>query len=305
MSSAKKPLVSSPRSPRSSQMQNVVPSRIVSVTGGRLHGVMIRHDAWPRTPSGTCCERRSTTGPSDTTTRGPSRPPRSSTISSSWPGSKPERACSRSAAARARRRCPLAERGFSIVAVELGANLAELARRKLAAFPHVEIVTSSFEEWDPAGERFDAVVSFNAFHWLDPDVRFAKSASVLRRADRSACSAPRFVVHDDADAMWLERLRGRGEPQLGFEPRHSTTCAIARPTSRRRVLQHGHPKDLPLGSHVHADEYVALLATMSTYRALPDDVASRAVRAHQATDRGAGGTVSPTRADVLYVATTA
>lgn len=43
---------------------------------------------------------------------------------------------------------PLAERGFSILAVELGANLAEVARRKLAPFPDVEIVTSSFEDWD-------------------------------------------------------------------------------------------------------------------------------------------------------------
>ena len=75
---------------------------------------------------------------------------------------------------------PLAERGFSILAVELGANLAELARRKLAEYPEVQIVTSSFEDWDPEDELFDAVVSFNAFHWIDPDIRFSKPASVLK-----------------------------------------------------------------------------------------------------------------------------
>jgi cyclopropane fatty-acyl-phospholipid synthase-like methyltransferase len=58
---------------------------------------------------------------------------------------------------------PLAERGFEILAVELGAQLAAVARRKLAAFPRVEIVTAPFEQWDPGDARFDAVCSFNAF----------------------------------------------------------------------------------------------------------------------------------------------
>ena len=40
---------------------------------------------------------------------------------------------------------PLAERGCQIVAVELGPDLAPVARRKLARFPGVEIVTAAFE----------------------------------------------------------------------------------------------------------------------------------------------------------------
>ena len=44
---------------------------------------------------------------------------------------------------------PLARLGCQIVAVELGAELAELARRNLAAFPDVEVVTAAFESWPP------------------------------------------------------------------------------------------------------------------------------------------------------------
>src|SRR5437879_5412170 len=36
---------------------------------------------------------------------------------------------------------PLAERGLSVVAVELGSSLAEIARRKLAPFEHAEVVS--------------------------------------------------------------------------------------------------------------------------------------------------------------------
>ena len=41
---------------------------------------------------------------------------------------------------------PLAERGLAVTAVELGPALAAAARRRLARFPAVEVVTSSFED---------------------------------------------------------------------------------------------------------------------------------------------------------------
>ena len=75
---------------------------------------------------------------------------------------------------------PLAERGYRIVAVELGARFAEIARRKLAAHEDVEVVVAPFEDWELPDEPFDAVVSANAFHWVDPTVRVTKAAEALR-----------------------------------------------------------------------------------------------------------------------------
>ncbi len=75
---------------------------------------------------------------------------------------------------------PLARTGARIVAVELGAGLAAVARRNLADRPRVEVVVSAFEEWPLPAEPFDLVVAATAFHWLDPAVRIAKSAAALR-----------------------------------------------------------------------------------------------------------------------------
>ena len=50
---------------------------------------------------------------------------------------------------------PLAERGCRVVAVELGAGLAAVARRNLARFPAVEVVTAAFEDWPLPAEPFD------------------------------------------------------------------------------------------------------------------------------------------------------
>src|SRR5215510_12826605 len=51
----------------------------------------------------------------------------------------------------------LAALGCPVTAVEPGAGMAALARRRLAAFDHITVETSTFEEWDDRGRRFDVL----------------------------------------------------------------------------------------------------------------------------------------------------
>ena len=97
---------------------------------------------------------------------------------------------------------PLAERGFEIVCVELGAGLAAVARRKLASFPKVEIVNALFETWEPSAGGFDAVVAFTAFHWIDPEVRYSKVARILREGGTLAVVATQHVLTEDGDRFF-------------------------------------------------------------------------------------------------------
>jgi SAM-dependent methyltransferase len=73
----------------------------------------------------------------------------------------------------------LARRGCELVAVEMGPNLARQAQKNLASFPRARVEVATFEAWSLPAARFDAVVCASAFHWLAPDVRFAKSAEAL------------------------------------------------------------------------------------------------------------------------------
>ena len=75
---------------------------------------------------------------------------------------------------------PLARRGYQVVAIELGAALADMARRNVSAFPAVRVVNAAFESWPLPAEPFDAVVAATAFHWIDPTVRVSKPADALR-----------------------------------------------------------------------------------------------------------------------------
>jgi SAM-dependent methyltransferase len=67
---------------------------------------------------------------------------------------------------------PLAERGLAVTAVELGPALAAAARRRLARFPAVEVVTRSFEDWQPP----DQVEPWH-FPPPGPDVAFTETAT--------------------------------------------------------------------------------------------------------------------------------
>jgi SAM-dependent methyltransferase len=92
---------------------------------------------------------------------------------------------------------PLAERGCAVVAIDIGAKMAAVARRKLAAFPSVRVEVAAFEDWPLPTEHFDAVVSATAFHWLDPAVRVGKAARALRPAGSLATVATHHIAGGD------------------------------------------------------------------------------------------------------------
>lgn len=99
---------------------------------------------------------------------------------------------------------PLAERGFEIVGVELGADLGAIAREKLAAFPNVEIFHAAFETWEPVRGAFDAVVAFTAFHWIDPEARFEKSVGVLAPGGALAVVETKHVLLPGGDDFFVD-----------------------------------------------------------------------------------------------------
>lgn len=74
----------------------------------------------------------------------------------------------------------LAERGWKVTAVEIGASLAAVARRTLAGVGDVDVITSSFEDWPLPADPFDAFFCASAWHWLDPDTRLTRATRALR-----------------------------------------------------------------------------------------------------------------------------
>ena len=198
----------------------------------------------------------------------------------------------------------LAERGLEVVGLEPGPELAALARRKLAAFPHVSIVNEPFESWEPDGD-FDAVVSFTAFHWIDPEVRFAKSAAVLRPDGALAVVQPHTVLNDDH--FWIEAQEDYDavvpSPDNRPPKRPAEVEDLSAEIEASGVFRNVAARRHLWETHYTADEYAALISTYSPNLDLDEPTRARLVdRIRRRIERR--GSVKTTYLFTLNVATT-
>jgi SAM-dependent methyltransferase len=204
---------------------------------------------------------------------------------------------------------PLARRGYEVVAVELGAGLAEVARGKLAAFPAVRVVNAAFEEWPLAAEPFDVVVAATSFHWMDPAVRLAKAADALRPGGALAVISTHHVAGGDAKFFAdVQRCYERWMPGI---PTGLRLPAAADVQSDRDEFEHSgrfgrvvfrrYERELTYSTR----EYLDLLRSYSNHRALEPD-ARRALLAciAQLIDDSFGGRVAKRCMTELAVAYT-
>lgn len=74
----------------------------------------------------------------------------------------------------------LAETGCELLAVELGAHLADIAGNRLQPYP-AKVIVADFDRWTPDDADFDMIFSATAFHWLDPTTRYRRTAEMLAR----------------------------------------------------------------------------------------------------------------------------
>ena len=73
-----------------------------------------------------------------------------------------------------------AQFGFSMTCLEPNPDFCRIVERNCLPYPKVAIHNTSFEEWELEAKQFNAVLSANAFHWISPELRYAKAASALQ-----------------------------------------------------------------------------------------------------------------------------
>ncbi len=170
---------------------------------------------------------------------------------------------------------PMARRGFAVHCIELGAQLAVLARDNLSHFPRVKVINESFETTSLTANHYDLLLSATAFHWLDPAIRFKKAHRLLKAGGSLALfwHRPAMTAASRHYIDALQRVYETVVPQQARDfhpPPHpkdvTTEYAQLIPGSGLFV-------DLKICKHYVATEYNAkayleLLATFSDNRAL-------------------------------------
>ncbi|MGZ6616315.1 MAG: class I SAM-dependent methyltransferase [Solirubrobacteraceae bacterium] len=119
--------------------------------------------------------------------------------------------------------------GCQVLGVDPDARLAAYARQT-----GVEVEVSTFEAWEAAGRRFDAVVSGESWHWVDPVAGAAKAAEVLRPGGRLAVfwntGQPTAGLDEAFAEVYRRVLPASLVARLGrssIEEAHTAMCANA------------------------------------------------------------------------------
>jgi SAM-dependent methyltransferase len=169
---------------------------------------------------------------------------------------------------------PLARRGARVLALEMGANLAQLAQQHLAGFADVEVHCTRFEDWQPAPE-FDLVLAITAWHWLDPEVRCRHAAAALRPGGLLAFTETEHVYPPGFDSFFEEIQQCYSAVGMGRLP-WPPPPPEAVPDSRSEIEQSGCFEDVRVirrlwSEEFTAEEHVALMRTASDHVLLKAD----------------------------------
>jgi len=99
----------------------------------------------------------------------------------------------------------LLARGWSVVALEPGQELARVARRVLSGLGDVDVVVAPFERWQDGEEAsFDLVFAATSWHWL-PTVAYRRAAQLLRPGGSLAIVATAHVLPEaDGDPFFRD-----------------------------------------------------------------------------------------------------
>jgi SAM-dependent methyltransferase len=166
----------------------------------------------------------------------------------------------------------LAASGFAVTAIDLGASMVAAAKRRPGS-SRISFEVVSFEDLEAPSGSFDLIISATAFHWIDPDVKFAKPARLLRAGGwlALASTAERYdypfgaalqsmwVASGDDDGAWAWQQKPPGTDMTG------TTGLFGSPVER----SHSQRIVLP------ADAVIGVEATRATFLSWPEDIRRR------------------------------
>jgi ubiquinone/menaquinone biosynthesis C-methylase UbiE len=221
----------------------------------------------------------------------------------------------------------LAARGLHVTAVEPGASLMALARQNLEGAGEVEWVNARFEYAPLPRERFRAVFSASAFHWVDPEVGWQKAADVLvpggtlalvsyfglqeprSKPDQEAMTAAMRRVAPDIAATW-PAYRDLDGTLAGIEQRSGNVSDVwswlggydLAHDRAGRLFGDVQAAVMPKLREHTADELTAIVRTMSFYARISPDQCQALEREYEAIYERLG---RPLRASTITVLVTA
>ena len=196
--------------------------------------------------------------------------------------------------------------GCRVLGVEPDARMADFARGS-----GIEVEVATFEAWDPRGRTFDAVISGQAWHWVDPVLGATKAAQVLGGGGRIALFWNVFQPPAEVAAAFVTAYQ-RVVPDSPFDVSVMTEPALDTYQRMFDMAEHGIREVGGLGrleqwrfdweQHYSRNEWLDLVPTQGPLTRLAPDKLGQVLEAVGAAIDAMGGSFTMQYATVVVTA---
>lgn len=162
-----------------------------------------------------------------------------------------------------------AQRGFQLVGLEPSWQSCLLARRNCAPYPNVEIINTTFEEWRLEAEKFHAVLSATAFHWVAAEIRHQKAADALQERGFlillwNTPPKPNAEIEQLLDEVYRQRAPSLKRVEE-IAAHKKNISKFGRDVMDSGLFENLQSEQLVLDVTYSIEDYLALLSTLSQY----------------------------------------
>ncbi|MCL2203184.1 MAG: class I SAM-dependent methyltransferase [Defluviitaleaceae bacterium] len=180
---------------------------------------------------------------------------------------------------------PFLNNGYNVTAIEMGANMVDFLMQKFSGNQNFSVINDTFENASVDGEAYDIIYAASAFHWVDAEMGCPKVLRLLKDGGTFALFRNN-TVPADGEVLYEEI-------QSAYEKHYNSYYTSSKRPIKKTVEDFWKPSEIYTSFRFEsmeqygfrdvtmkfynasrtysADEYIALMDTMSDNRALPEN----------------------------------
>lgn len=174
---------------------------------------------------------------------------------------------------------------YDVTAVELGDNMSEFLLKRFAEYKNFNVITAAFEEANIKDNNYDLIYAATAFHWVNAEIGLPKALRLLKNGGTIALFRYNMIpsageeLYEEIQAIYdqyyYSYYKTNDRPVRKSKADFEKSSEIYKSYRFEDLGAYGF-NDVEMKFYddqkaYNADEYIALLDTMSDHRALPEE----------------------------------
>lgn len=163
--------------------------------------------------------------------------------------------------------------GYEIDAVEPNLEFCRLARQNCAAYPQVNIIPQTFEEWQVESGKYQIVLAANAWHWIASDIKYVKASEALQKNGAlvllwNMSLEPSREVHRALDEVYQQIAPSISPQYEGKDTQEEILQGLGKLIGDSGLFEAPVTETIACDRVYEVDRYLELLSSYSQYIAL-------------------------------------